>query len=340
MYVRLLVEFSRKEGIETALAMPAAAFASPEFGIHLGDIATDFRHMPTTDAFSAPEIHDRVATVLASRLILVDGDSCLTKALRVRSDRSSGRSAVLLIMRDPRVRQPSSGGAHKLRQLAKRVATGFVQATGRADIVYLRSSVASGGHGPTVPDPITMRSSVAGQRTLKREWDLSPDVSWVAILGAVSARKNVPLVAEAIRLTGNRALGLLVAGRVDDDVVPELAQATEMLRAHGHKVRVVPRLLKDQELDDAVAASDVCVLAHSNEGPSGLMGKAIATGTRVLASGALSLKRDAESYGGVLWVPLSVNDIAYGLTRSLAMPKPNAQTSDSAEQFCHRLVHG
>jgi hypothetical protein len=340
MYVRLLVEFSHKHGIETALAMPAVGFKSPEFRIHLGDIASEFKHVPVAAGLSPHEIARGLSETAATRLILVDGDSSLMEALRFRSGRSAGHSSVLLIMRDPRIHTHPRSGPQRIRQFAKRAAADLVKGTGRADVVYLRSSVTTGRDQQSVPDPIAVRSSVDGQHALRDEWNLSPDVRWVAVLGSITARKNVALVAKAIQLTGDRTCGLLVAGKVDEVLVPEISSAAKMLRAHGHEARVVPRLLTAEELDDAIATSHVCVLAHSNEGPSGLMGKAVALGTRVLASGAQSLRRDAEAQAGVLWVPLGAAEIASGLTESLAMPRPTAQTPDTAERFCRRLVYG
>jgi glycosyltransferase involved in cell wall biosynthesis len=340
MYVRLLVEFSRKQGIDTALAMPAVGFESPEFGIHLSDIATEFTHVPIAAGLSAHAIKLSLAQTAATRLILVDGDSSLMAAMRFRSGGSTGHSAVLLVMRDPRVHPDLQSGSHRVRQLAKRAMAELVHATGRADVVYLRSSVAKGRDPRTVPDPIAFRSSADGQRALRAEWDLNPDVRWVSVLGSITARKNVALVAEAIQLTGDRACGLLVAGKLDEVVVPQIHRAAEMLRARGYEARIVARLLTTEELDDAIATSDVCVMAHSNEGPSGLMGKAVTVGTRVVASGAQSLRRDADSHSGVLWVPLNPEDIASALTRSLTMPRPTPHISDTAERFCRRLVLG
>ena len=339
MYVRLLVEFSRKQGIESALAMPAVGFESPEFGIHLGDIATEFTHVPIAARLSAHEIKRSLAQTAATRLILVDGDSSLMTATRLRSD-GTGHSAVLLVMRDPRVHPHPLSGSHRVRQVAKRAIAELVHATGRADVVYLRSSVGNGRDHRTVADPVAIRASANGQRVLRQEWNLKPEVRWVSVLGSITARKNVALVAEAIQLTGDRACGLLVAGKLDEVIVPQIHRAAEMLRAQGYETRVVPRLLTAEELDNAIAMSDVCVLAHSNEGPSGLMGKAVALGTRVLASGAQSLRHDADGQAGVLWVPLRADEIASGLTKSLAMPRPTAQPSDTTEPFCRRLVHG
>ncbi len=141
-----------------------------------------------------------------------------------------------------------------------------------------------------------MNSTPQAVANLRREWDLDDSRYWFGIIGAIDERKNVSLVMAAAQGLPPGQVGLLVAGRFSD-------ATRESLREFGAElpggVRLVDRVLTDEELDAAVAAVDCVVLAHSNEGPSGLFGKAVRAGTRILGAGAQSLRRDCEERPGM-----------------------------------------
>ena len=103
---------------------------------------------------------------------------------------------------------------------------------------------------------------------------------------------------------------------------------------------VKDRLLSDLELDAAIRRVDCVVLAHSNEGPSGLFGKAAAAGTRIVAAGAASLRADAGAIPEVAaWSPLDVVGLGAELDLARRKPRPDPIQGLSATDFCTALLH-
>jgi hypothetical protein len=104
-------------------------------------------------------------------------------------------------------------------------------------------------------------------------------------------------------------------------------------------VVVVDRMLEDVELDSAIAAVDCVVLAHSNEGPSGIFGKAVMSGTRLIASGASSLRQDAQAVAThATWTPLSADAIARAMGDAAAADRPAAVPDMGTARFTSALL--
>jgi hypothetical protein len=137
-----------------------------------------------------------------------------------------------------------------------------------------------------------------------------------------------------------RKLGLLVAGMVDSEVLAQLEADNDDLKRAGHKIVIVNRLLTDAEIDCAVAASDVVVVAHSNEGPSGLLLKSKAIGTTVFAAGALSLRQDLISMGrgNDRWCELNAEAMAGVLAEINPARQRTFGTHASVDSFVQPLV--
>jgi hypothetical protein len=55
--------------------------------------------------------------------------------------------------------------------------------------------------------------------------------------------------------------------------------------------------LSNEKLDSYVAASDIVSIAQDNNGPSGIMGKALAAGVPVLTAGSLVRERELIAAG-------------------------------------------
>jgi glycosyltransferase involved in cell wall biosynthesis len=169
----------------------------------------------------------------------------------------------------------------------------------------------------TVSDPVSLNTSELDQREIRGSWGLSPDRRWYAVLGVISERKNLPLVLESLLRLGDAPhTGLLLGGQIDEDVLRASAASIDLLRQSGVKVIIENRLLSEVELDSVVAISHAVVLAHSNEGPSGLLAKSAAAGTFILASGSRSLRRDAKLLPLIAeWDELTVEGVASGMMR-------------------------
>ncbi|MGR0159129.1 hypothetical protein [Paenarthrobacter nitroguajacolicus] len=135
------------------------------------------------------------------------------------------------------------------------------------------------------------------------------------------------------------AAGLLIAGKIDPALRPEIESAAATSVAAGKPVVIVDRILSDIELDAAVAAVNCLMLAHSNEGPSGLLGKAACCGTRVIAAGAKSLKSDIEDMPRLGdWTELNEESLGAAMQESLPLRRGQAVLNSDVNSFVRVML--
>ncbi|TFD17436.1 hypothetical protein E3T26_02075 [Cryobacterium sp. TMT1-21] len=310
---------------------------SPELSIHLADLDARVEVMYHLE-FSGEGIAELTRQLRPALTVIPDGDGI---ALEVgRTARWSGHGELsLLIMRE--AAQPTSvPGLANLKTVLKLIVLQRARAVSGVRITLLKGALWRGKSGfPVARDPVTIEASAHHIQTIRSSWGLHEEVFWFGVLGAVSARKNLPLVAEALTKFGNPGIGLLIAGSCDSSAMSEAQEALNALRRTGARVTLVDRLLEDWELDSAVAAVDAVVLAHSNESPSGLFGKAAAAGTRIVAGGSKSLKRDSSVIGSLaIWSPLGLNQLAEALQWTVNQPSGERQYGLGADSFVGALL--
>ena len=107
-------------------------------------------------------------------------------------------------------------------------------------------------------------------------------------------------------------------------------------QAERDAVRVHEGFLSNETLDLLVAASDVVVIAQNNNGPSGIMGKAVAAGVPVLSAGSKVRARELVALDAGVNADLDETSLAAGLravlaggpvgARAGALALPTAQT--------------
>jgi hypothetical protein len=188
-------------------------------------------------------------------------------------------------------------------------------------------------------DPVTLSGDDRSVADLSEAWSIGQDRYWFGILGAISLRKNLTVVADALSGINNAPLGLLIAGRCDPEALESAKEALQRLEASGAHVRIVDRILDEVELDSAVKLVDAVVLAHSNEGPSGLLGKAAAAGTRIVAAGAKSLRVDAAMIPSIAsWSPLQLDSLSRAFEDALQRPRPSALKGLGPADFTGALL--
>jgi glycosyltransferase involved in cell wall biosynthesis len=145
----------------------------------------------------------------------------------------------------------------------------------------------------------------------------------LGVFGAVTARKNIDMIIDAIE--NDPKFGLLIAGSIDEGAYTSL-EKLEILREKGRLV-VFDGGLDEESLDSAIAAVDIVVAAHSNEGPSGIVAKGAFLGKPLVLGGAKSLKRDARQLGAqAVWTKLSAPAIHSALEE---ISRPIAKSTDS-----------
>jgi len=307
-YVRHIALRAQEQGSSVSLVTRPRCLDSDEHATHLSGIEFDSAILIPDD------VRRPFATLphsMSGQLVVVpDADRHLIAiaALALRQPRAQFS---LLLMRDPR------GLATFWKRWVKRLLVAAVQLLPNVRMSTLVSAGSSPAAGSgCVEDPVVLTGGPEEASRFRKTHAMGDGTFWFGILGAVSGRKNPHLALQALsRVSKDHDVALLVAGKLDDDVRDLRgidANTTSSLR-----FLVIDRMLSDLELDAAVWALDCILLAHSNEGPSGLFGKARAAGTRILAAGAQSLKRDCEGLPSASWVPLTLIDLERGMRQAV-----------------------
>lgn len=336
-YVKLLTAEAISRGHSVHLATSPGASSTQEFTAHLGDCVKEITVSEHSD-LGIRAIEQLSIQLGASRTVISDGDA-FALAL-ARGGRWRGRSRLsLLIMRESA--QPDKYPLRGLaKQLAKRAVILRVRNIPRVDLAVLKSATWSGRSRTKVAlDPVEIQCTETDVIGIRESWNLDNTRYWFAVLGAITERKNVPLLLQCLSALPPGRCGLLIAGRIDPVIRDIIQSTTEALSTLETPVVVVDRILSDRELDAAVTAADCLLLAHSNEGPSGLLGKAASAGTRLIAAGANSLRKDIQTLGPAAeWTKLSTQEISKAMRRAIHSATPLPKTGNSTKSFADALL--
>lgn len=189
-----------------------------------------------------------------------------------------------------------------------------------------------------VPDPVDLASTPESIDRYRQEVGVGGDRVWVGVFGHVSPRKNLDLVIDALGRCGAPDYGLLVAGKIDEIELSRCSDSIEKFREAGGEIVFDSRLLSDGDLDSAIGCVSVVAIAHSSEGPSGILGKAAASGVNVAAAGALSLKEDIARLRAGFWSPLTVDAFAQALRSAAAHEKSGKRELANGRDFAAALT--
>jgi len=189
----------------------------------------------------------------------------------------------------------------------------------RVKVAVLVSSISpTCGRLPRVADPIEFMPSDDEIQSLRARHGLDPATTWFVIAGRIDSRKNVSLVMAAldrVAAAHEAPLGLLLAGSQSSEVRDDIS---EQGKGRTFRLVEVDRQLTPVELDSCIQIADIVVLAHTNDGPSGILGKAVAGNRRVLAAGSAQLRRDVKVLGRAgAWSALNVDDISVAMREIL-----------------------
>lgn len=209
----------------------------------------------------------------------------------------------------------------------------------RVTLLRLTSALKAGELRPgQIADPIEYQPTEAARRSLGESVILNPERFWFCVAGWLDARKNIELVLAALSTVASRtgcAVGLLLAGRQDPVITDQLTS----VRPGNVEVTAINRHLTAAELDVAVESADCVILAHSNEGPSGILGKAAAAGTTVIAAGAKTLAADCRRLGPpAQWVELDKEALARAAEVVMSQPSATPIRVASPADFAAALL--
>lgn len=335
-YVRLLADAILAEGGRPVLVTGRGQMAGPQAAEFLRGLPASFTvvDVPRPDVAAASRVAREVG---ARRIVIPDGDLHLLDLLTRRGRRLPHITA--LVMREPDLR-PGRPLRPLARRWIKRATMALAALRRSTTVTVLKSSVWAGrSRFPVAQDPVTLAAGPDDVADIRERWDLDGGRRWFAVVGAIGARKNLPMVAEAFARIADETVGLLVGGAVLDGQLAEAEPHLAEARRRGARVVVVDRMLEDVELDAAIAAVDCVILAHSNEGPSGILGKAVMSGTRLVLSGAESLRRDALAVPThATWTPLAVEPMARAMDAAARADRPAAVPDMGTSRFTSALL--
>ena len=270
-------------------------------------------------------------------VVVLDADQVLKRWWRQAPMELRGRrgpTTILFLMRFPQNLTPSD---HRLltMKVAKIALSALARITRAADrIVYLvgRDKSRTGWLLVPVRDPAICGAHARDRVKLRERYGLPLDRRVVGIIGEISIRKCVPMVAEAVRLAGPD-VDLLLAGPITEDMQEWL---DTLAPAERSRVHTRSGFLPEDEIDAYVAASDVISLALLNPGPSGIQGKALLAGVPVLSAGSKLRERETAAHGTGVYVELDARSLASGIRELLARSNGPLATPDdvpTAEEF-------
>lgn len=188
-------------------------------------------------------------------------------------------------------------------------------------------------------DPEVCGSHASDRVALRDELDLPQGRRLVGIFGLISERKNAKLVFEAMQAAGIDA-DLLLAGSIQPEVK---AWIDSLPLQQRERVRTFDGFLDNTLLDKLIAAVDVAPIALTNNGPSGIMGKALAAGVPVVSAGSRVRARELRATGGGELAELEPASLGAAIKRVLESPTGGLSRSTvppaTAEEFA-RVVLG
>lgn len=334
-YVQYLLRHMPDDHDVLLLTTPEA-LRSKNFALHLGTFENRFTtHLVEADEWDlltsySLELHTDL-------LVLPDGDSFAWRRAWRKGWKGSG-NITALVMRS----SGQHGGACRRAagRLTKRLLFRLGNARHNIRLLRLESALWDPSQSNDgVPDPVTFHPDQGALEILLPLETFSRDIKWVGLVGALDPRKNVALVLDAALHTNRNGFGVILAGRMDQSIRMDVDAAMPRLRARGIPVLIVDRLLTDGQLDALLARLQCVVLAHSNEGPSGILGKCARAGTFIVAAGAQSLRADCRRLpASSRWSPLAVGDLARSIEAALDVAVVPRRDLRTVETFSHRLL--
>jgi glycosyltransferase involved in cell wall biosynthesis len=333
-YVGLLIDSCRTRGRRALVLTTATAVESTEWSVHLAAKAPEVViHPPHAFAFS--DIAQAATDAGADLTTIPDGDRYLASVLR-KGWPGPGELALLVIRADGQPR--NSPWLKQVRGVAKKTLAWSAGLRPRVRVSALRSPLAR-RRGPLrwTADPITLHCTEEHKHRTRERLDGYGDRYWLGVFGVITPRKNVPLIIQSI--LDQPDIGLVIAGSIDAQVSEAIAPLLAKLTAVGGQVLHLPGTLTDAEFDGAIGAVDCVVVAHSNEGPSGVVFKAAASGRRLILAGAESLKRDAAYLGEqAMWSRLDAEALNQAVRRARRLPRPGTTVILGADEFLAALA--
>jgi hypothetical protein len=331
------------------------ASQAPSFGVYLADAVAqgvlvveevfDAKVPPTARMAQAVAQRGRRATgAPVATVVLMDADQALKKwwlvAPRHLRRMTPPPRVVFMLTRYPARLALTDLTGWRLRG-PKAILTAVAMATGslhRAAGFSGREDTAKGWLVKRVRDPHYASAHSRDRAHWRTVLDLPADRHLVGIFGEIGERKNAPLIFDAMRASGLDAV-LVLAGSLDDATRSWVAGL-----APDDRSRLVMRdaFLSNDDLDRMVAAVDVVPLALTNNGPSGIMGKAAAAGVPVVTTGSTVREREVRTTGTGLACDFTAESIGAAMREVVAgsfeLPSEPVGSEVTPQEFAMSLL--
>jgi len=335
---------------DVLLLTSRGAAATDEFNVYLGEFAMRIDdRLPNIN----PAARTQAAAISAlsqelnvSTAVVMDADQVLKRWFAVAWQELRGLSD-----RKPRIvfmltRYPARLRITDLVGWRLRFPKGLlaVAAIGTGTVHHVagfagRDDMARGWIVRRARDPEICTASAADRVKLRSELDLPQDRRLVGIFGVVEERKNAPMIMDALDAAGLDDVDLVLAGSVQPAVQSWINTLPPQRRA-----RVIVRngFLSNEILDKHVAAVDAVPIALTNNGPSGIMGKALAAGVPVVTAGSRVRARECRATDGGEVADLKPESIGAALQQVLQRDPGSLRRSSvppaTTEEFVYNLL--
>ncbi|MGO4256705.1 glycosyltransferase [Marmoricola sp. RAF53] len=342
-----LTLFLQGAGHDVLLLTQAGGTDCTEYAEYLGDVRIEVAEPFTSPIPPTAEIAAAVADVCRTRdvdtVVLMDADVALKSWWRhaPRAFRGIARKPRFVLML---TRYPARAGLKPISwklKAPKAVLAAVARTRGVADRVAGfagRDDMTTGWIVKRARDPEICSAHSRDRVALRAELGLPQDRKIVGVFGLISQRRNAHLIFEAIE-QGAIDADLLLAGPVSPEVLEWVEELPADRRA---RVEVRDGFHPNDLLDKLVAAVDVAPIPLSNNGPSGIMGKATAAGVPVVTAGSTVRAKEIAATGGGVAVELTATGLADGIRAMLDRAPDAAPTRRvppaTAEEFASALL--
>lgn len=339
-----------RAGDEVLLLTSVGATADPAFSEYLGDV--DLKHKEIFDQIhpSTSELVRKVAAVAretsVSTVVVMDADQALKRwwytAPREFGLRRRPRVVFMLTRYPAKLRLTDWVGWRT--RVAKATLVLVATATGslhRAAGYAGRDDETPGRIVKRVRDPDICSAHSRDRARLREELDLPEDRHLIGIFGGLP-NKNPPLIWESMQRASVDA-DLVLAGALGS----ELANWVVSIAPTDHgRILVRDGYLTNEVLDKMVASVDVVPLVMTLNGPSGIMGKALAAGVPVVTAGSEVRARELRAADAGEAAELDAESIGAAIKRVLARdpdaPRRSTVPPATAEGYAQAILgrHG
>lgn len=332
---------------KVVLLSSRGATVDPSFQEYLGYLNLDVEEVFDTVQPTARQLAHSIARACqrhgADRVVLLDSDQALKRwwyvvPLEFRMRRRP-RIVFLLTRYPAKLRIRDKNGW--LKRITMTLLALMAQATGslhRISCFAGRDDFSKGWVVKRARDPEICTAHSRDRAAARAALDLPGERRLVGIFGGISERKFPYLIWDALQAHQIRA-DLILGGKLSPGVREWVA--TRPSSSYG-RVVARDRFLSNVELDQMVAAADVVALAMTNNGPSGIMGKALAAGVPVVTAGSEVRAREVRATGGGEIADLTADSLGAAVTRLLARaaepPRRNTVPPATGEDFAQTVL--